>query len=82
VEITVSLYCRHQSSTQVFVAAADPSRELTTSPFAAMANNPGQPQDYNKLFKAELDNLQFAEGLYSWIGNDVEHRVLRRYGKL
>lgn len=43
---------------------------------------PGQPQDYNKLFKAEKDNLELAEGLYSWTGKDVELRVLRKYGKL
>lgn len=56
---------------------------MTASPFAtAGAAAPGQPQDYNKLFKAEKDNLDFAEGLYSWIGKDVEDRVLRRYGKL
>jgi hypothetical protein len=43
---------------------------------------PGQPQDFNKLFKAERDNLEFSEGLYSWVGENVEERVLRRYGKL
>lgn len=55
---------------------------MTVSPFAAAAAQPGQPQDFNKLLKAERDNLEFSEGLYSWIGTDVERRVLRKYGKL
>jgi hypothetical protein len=38
--------------------------------------------DYHKIFSAERDNLQFAEGLYHWLGEDVETRVLRKYGKL
>lgn len=55
---------------------------MTVSPFATTAAQPGQPQDFNKLFKAERDNLEFSEGLYSWIGTDVERQVLRKYGKL
>jgi hypothetical protein len=55
---------------------------MTTSPFANAGAVPPGPQDFNKLFKAEKDNLAFAEGLYSWVGKDVEERVLRRYGKL
>lgn len=54
---------------------------MTASPFAAAAA-PAGPQDFKKLFKTEKDNLEFAEGLYSWVGNDVEDRVLRKYGKL
>jgi hypothetical protein len=42
----------------------------------------GQPQDYNKLLKAERDHLAFAEGMHKWIGDDVETRVLKRYGRL
>jgi len=63
--------------------AVDSSRDMTVSPFAAVAApQPGQPQDYNKLFKAERDNLEFSEGLYNWTGNDVEERILRKYGKI
>lgn len=67
-----------------FFTAADSSRDLaSSSPFAAATQQqPGQAQDYNKLFKAEKDNLELAEGLYSWACKDVEVRVLRRYGKL
>ena len=54
---------------------------MTASPFANAGATPGGPQDYNKLFKAERDNLEFAEGLYSWVGKDVEERVLSRYSK-
>lgn len=62
------------------VPAADSSRDMSAS--ANMAATPGQVQDYVKLFKAERDNLEYAEGVYSWVGKDVEHRVLRKYGKL
>lgn len=54
------------------------------SPFAGAIQQapPGQPMDYHKIFSAERDNLQFAEGLYNWLGGDVETRVLKKYGKL
>lgn len=56
---------------------------MTASPLAVVTTpQPGQPQDYNKLFKAECDNLEFSEGLYNWVGNNVENRVLRKYGKI
>ncbi|KAL7282498.1 transmembrane protein [Trametes coccinea BRFM310] len=64
--------------------AADSSREMTT-PFAAAAAaapQPGQAQDYNKLFKAERDNLEFSEGLHSWVAQDVDTRILQKYGRL
>ncbi|KAF7790912.1 hypothetical protein EIP86_001870 [Pleurotus ostreatoroseus] len=62
--------------------SADSSTAMTT-PFAGAAAMPqtGQPQDYNKLFKAEMDNLEFSEGLYSWVASDVESRVLKKYGR-
>ena len=62
--------------------AADTSRDMTASPFAGNTQQPNQPQDYNKLFKAELDNLEFSEGLHKWVGEDVETRILRKYGRL
>jgi hypothetical protein len=43
---------------------------------------PGVPQDFNKLFKQEKENLDFDAGFYKWVGEDVEDRVLRKYGKL
>jgi ER membrane protein complex subunit 3 len=55
---------------------------MNAMPFASATAQPGQPQDYTKLFKAERDNLEFSEGLYTWAGEGVEERVLRRYGKL
>lgn len=55
---------------------------MTASPFAGGASAPVGPQDYNKLFKAEIDNLEFGQGLYNWVGNGVEDRVLKRYDKL
>ncbi|KAI0832542.1 transmembrane protein [Trametes gibbosa] len=64
--------------------SADSSRDMNT-PFAAAAAaapQPGQAQDYNKLFKAERDNLEFSEGLHSWVAKDVETRILQKYGRL
>jgi ER membrane protein complex subunit 3 len=55
---------------------------MNAMPFATAGAQPGQPMDYVKLFKAERDNLEFSEGLYTWAGENVEDRVLRRYGKL
>ncbi|KAF4602192.1 ER membrane complex subunit 3 [Pleurotus pulmonarius] len=61
--------------------AADSSRDMMATPFnTTAAAGPGQ--DFAKLFKAERDNLELAEGLYSWAGAEVEERVLRKYGKL
>ena len=64
--------------------AADSSRDMAT-PFAgvaAAAPQPGQAQDYGKLFKAERDNLEFSEGLHQWIAKDVDTRILKKYGRL
>jgi len=47
-----------------------------------MNATPTGPQDYNKLFKAEIDNLEFSNAIYSWLGSDVEDRVLQRYNRL
>ena len=52
---------------------------MTASAFAAA---PAGAQDYSKLFKAEKDNLEFSEGSYSWVGEGVEDRVLKRYDKI
>jgi hypothetical protein len=54
---------------------------MTATSFAGPANQ-GPVQDYPKLFKAERDNLEFSEGLYDWVGKDVELRVLQKYGKI
>jgi hypothetical protein len=64
--------------------AANSAQDMMATPFAGMGTNaaPGQPQDFVKLFKAEKDNLEFAEGQHAWVGQDVEDRVLRRYGRL
>ncbi|KAI9574557.1 integral membrane protein DUF106-domain-containing protein [Boletus coccyginus] len=62
--------------------SADSTRDMTVSPFAAMGTAQAGPQDYAKLFKAERDNLEFAEGLYVWAGEDMESKILGKYGKL
>jgi len=54
---------------------------MTTTSFAETAINQGPVQDYSKLFKAEKDNLELSEGLYNWVGKDVEKRVLAKFGR-
>ena len=82
-EITVSLPVRWVLEfALIFSSAADASRDMAASPFSAVAQQPGQPQDFNKLFQAERDNLEFAEGLHKWAGSEVENRILRKYGRI
>jgi ER membrane protein complex subunit 3 len=70
-------------ATLISFSATAVSQDITVSPFAAAGTaQPGQAQDFVKLFKAERDNLEFAEGVYSWVGEGVEDRVLRKHGKL
>ncbi len=61
---------------------ADATQNLAASPFAVTTQPVGQPQNFNKLLKAERDHLELAEGMHKWIGDDVETRILKRYGKL
>ncbi len=35
-----------------------------------------------KVFKGEVENLALAEGMYKWVGEGIEDRVLRQWGKL
>lgn len=47
------------------------------------AGMPGAPaQDFVKLFNAERENLELVSPEYHrWVGDDVEDRLLARYGK-
>jgi hypothetical protein len=41
---------------------------------------PGQPQDFNKIFMAEKENLMITS--HDWELESIEEKVLRKYGKL
>jgi hypothetical protein len=41
---------------------------------------PGAP-DIEKIFKGEVENLLLAEGMYKWVGDGIEDRVLGLFGK-
>lgn len=41
---------------------------------------PGQPQDFNKLFLAEKENVMITP--HVWDLEDVEERLLKKYGKV
>lgn len=56
-------------------------QNMSLSAASAMpASGPGAP-DYAKLYRAEAENLALAEGVYKWVGEGVEDRVLARYGR-
>ncbi|OCF54528.1 hypothetical protein L486_08078 [Kwoniella mangroviensis CBS 10435] len=48
---------------------------------AGMIGGPGQP-DMSKLFKSEVENLALAEGMYKWVGEGIEDRILKGFNKL
>lgn len=60
---------------------ASPFGAILSGTNAQPAMGPTAP-DYRKLYAQEKDNLQFAEGQYKWVGDDVETRVLEYWGKL
>ena len=63
--------------------AAQDTRDLAANPFAAATPVGPQPgQDYHKMFTAEIDNLELAEGSYEWSAKDVELRILSKFGKV
>ena len=68
------------------VVAAVETRDITATSLlsgagAAPMAGPGAP-DMEKLFKSEVENLALAEGMYRWVGEGIEDRVLRQWGKL
>lgn len=48
-------------------------------PGAMPGAQPGQPQDFNKLFLAEKENVMITP--HVWDLEDVEKRLLKKYGK-
>ena len=67
------------------IIAANDTRDMTATTMLSGAGGglnagPGQP-DVSKLFKAEVENLALAEGMYKWVGDGVEDRVLKTWGK-
>ncbi|OCF41936.1 hypothetical protein I317_04238 [Kwoniella heveanensis CBS 569] len=67
--------------------AAVDARDLTamsalSGAGGGMMAGPGGQPDMSKLFKSEVENLALAEGLYKWVGEGIEDRVLRSWGKL
>ncbi|KDQ20633.1 hypothetical protein BOTBODRAFT_26639 [Botryobasidium botryosum FD-172 SS1] len=64
--------------------AADSSRDMASSPMA-MPTGPmvmGPGQDFNKTLLGEKDSLELAEGVYAWVGDEIERRVLEQWGKV
>jgi hypothetical protein len=65
--------------------AADGTRDQSAAAMlsgagAAGPMGPGQP-DMAKVFKSEVENLELSLGLYRWVGDGIEDRVLERWGK-
>ena len=62
------------------------TRDLTSTSMLSGAGSgpmagPGAP-DMEKLFKSEVENLALAEGMYRWVAEGIEDRVLRQWGKI
>ena len=57
------------------------SRKPTSQP-QVQQPEPGQPPDYHKSFAAEKENIKLAQGLHEWPVEDIDVRVLQKYGKL
>jgi hypothetical protein len=53
-----------------------------TSMLAGAGTAPGPGTDVEKLFKAEVENLALAEGVYKWVGEGIEDRILKSWGKI
>ncbi|CAG8596379.1 14493_t:CDS:2 [Funneliformis caledonium] len=58
--------------------AADGMRDMAAMSQMGAAS-PGQPQDFNKLFLAESENLELTP--HNWELDDIEVRLLVKYGK-
>ncbi|KAG9300098.1 hypothetical protein G9A89_000838 [Geosiphon pyriformis] len=59
--------------------AADGMRDMQSMAAMGAAATPGQPQDFNKLFLAERENLELTP--HEWELENVEIRLLVKYGK-
>ncbi|KAJ1984637.1 hypothetical protein H4R34_000540 [Dimargaris verticillata] len=57
---------------------ADGMHDMQAMSMGAMGSQPGQPQNFHKLFLAEKENLDIAT--HQWALDDVEERLLRKYG--
>lgn len=69
--------------TTLLNTAAVDTRDMTATNMlsgAGAAAGPGT--DVEKLFKAEVENLALAEGIYKWVGEGIEDRVLATWSKL
>jgi hypothetical protein len=69
----------------LIISAAPDTRDLTATAALSGAGSaplgaPGAP-DPEKLYKGEVENLALAEGMYRWVGEGIEDRMLERWGK-
>lgn len=55
-------------------------RDMQSMAAMGGAAAPGQPQDFNKLFLAERENLELTP--HEWELENVELRLLVKYGKM
>lgn len=75
---TLSLPPPHPSLSPL---AADGMKDMQAMSSMGMAQQqPGQVQDFPKLFEAERENLQMTP--HTWIGQGVEERLLKKHGYL
>lgn len=61
------------------MAAADGMKDMQAMGAMGM-QQPGQVQDWNKLFLAEKENLELCS--HEWELENIEERVLAKYNKI
>src|SRR5205814_1382772 len=59
--------------------SADGMRDMAAMSTMGVAQT-GQPQDFNKLFQTEKENLQLTP--HEWELDRIENRLLVKYGKI
>lgn len=64
------------------LAAVDTRDVTATTMLSGAGTAPGPGVDVEKLFKAEVENLALAEGVYKWVGDGIEDRIVKTFGKI
>ncbi|CDZ98089.1 Uncharacterized conserved protein [Phaffia rhodozyma] len=70
-------YILHDPSAQI----VDPRSTVNLAQVAGALPAGGAPPtgDFNKFFKQEAENLELAGGMYKWMGEGVEQKVLEKW---
>lgn len=65
--------------TRLFILLLAAGVDMTAMSAMPGMGQPGQPQDFKKLFMAEKENVMITP--HAWDLDDIEERLLKKYGK-